>query len=214
MVDEKFNDLIALLLAIANYAKDIHYNCGGSAAYSKHLFADLLEDDLYDYIDQIKENIFLANGQEPLSSRVYLVGASLLIPPIDVPSDFLKFVKIKNLIDKCSDLLESFGGVSRGANALLDDIAGHMDKCKGLLHLQLKVIPAEEPRVTRVEEGVKVDHCDCAVEKVIDRAKAIIAKIDQNKVAETVKDYEAKNLLVAEEEEDIILNKISEKLGV
>ena len=123
MVDEKFNDLIALLLAIANYAKDIHYNCGGSAAYSKHLFADLLEDDLYTFIDEIKENVFLANGQEPLPSRVYLVGASLLIPPIDVPSDFLKFVKIKNLIDKCGELLESFGGVSRGANSLLDEIA-------------------------------------------------------------------------------------------
>jgi DNA-binding ferritin-like protein len=214
MVDEKFNDLIALLLAIANYAKDIHYNCGGSAAYSKHLFADLLEDDLYTYIDEIKENVFLANGQEPLSSRVYLTASSLLIPPIDVPSDFLKFVKIKNLIDKCGELLESFGGLSRGANALLDEIAGHMDKCKGLLHLQLKVIPDEEPRAIRVEESVKVDHCDCAVEKIIDRAKAIIAKIDQDKVAKTVKDNEAKNLLVAEDEEDKVLDKLSEKLGV
>ena len=214
MVDEKFNDLIALLVAIANYAKDIHYNCGGSAAYSKHLFADLLEDDLYTFIDEIKENVFLSNGQEPLSSRVYLTAASLLIPPVDVPSDFLKFVKIKNLIDKCSELLETFGGVGRGANALLDDIAGHMDKCKGLLHLQLKVIPAEEPRAIRVEESIKVDHCDCAVEKVIDRAKAIIAKIDQDKVADTVKDYEAKNVLVAEDEEDSALDRLSKKLGV
>ena len=207
MVDEKFNDLIAMLEAIACYAKDIHYNCGGSSAYSKHVFVDLLQDGLHSFCDQIKENVFLANGQEPLSSRVYLVGASLLIPPIDVPSDRLKFVHIKSLIDKCSELLETFGGVGRGANALLDEIAGHMDKCRGLLHLQLKTLP--------LEEGIKVDHCDCAVEKVIDRAKAIIAKIDQEKVAKTVKDYEAKNLLVAEEEtEDERLDKLSEKLGI
>ena len=56
-----FDELITQLLAIANYAKDIHYTCSGSAAYSKHLFADLLQDDVYDFIDEIKDIISTSN---------------------------------------------------------------------------------------------------------------------------------------------------------
>ena len=43
MKQDDINKLISLLLAIYNYAKDIHYNCPGESFYSNHLLADALK---------------------------------------------------------------------------------------------------------------------------------------------------------------------------
>lgn len=52
----EINKLICYLIALQNFAKDIHYSCYGEAFYGKHLFADRLQEDLYDYVDQIRYN--------------------------------------------------------------------------------------------------------------------------------------------------------------
>lgn len=80
---EKINKLIAYLIAIANYAKDIHYSCKGEAFYSKHLLADRIQDGLYDFIDQIKETCLLGNDILPLPSGEYLAMAMNLLPPLE-----------------------------------------------------------------------------------------------------------------------------------
>ena len=67
-----FDSLIFHLLAIANYAKDIHYNCVGANFYGNHLFADRFIENIYEYIDQIKEVCLLGHQIKPKKSSEYL----------------------------------------------------------------------------------------------------------------------------------------------
>ena len=200
-----FTNLIVMLMAIANYAKDIHYTCAGQAAYSKHLFADLLQDDLYDFIDDLKENAYLGQQKYPESSRVYLLAAARMIPSIDV-EDKQKFEMIAELIDETRIMLEQIEAPTRGIGSLLDNICEHLDKCCGLLYLQTR----DEGKIS---EGAnfKKEECKGCVEREVDRAKAEVAEIDRKKVADRVLDYEAQNLLVAEES---ALDRVSKKLGL
>lgn len=66
---EKFNELIVLIQAFQNACKDFHYFCHN---YARHLLADEINnDDLYDIIDSIKENVFVAEGEDPLKAKEY-----------------------------------------------------------------------------------------------------------------------------------------------
>lgn len=200
--------LIVYLTALANFAKDFHYYC---KSFGKHLFADVVEDNLYELLDEIKENVLLGSERLPYSSKKYLAVASIMTPEI-TNDDHVNLMLMQEFLKYGQSLVNAMEGTSRGENALLDEIAGHLDKAAGLTFLQLrKFTPIE----IKVEESVNVEHCKACVQKAVDRAKATLAKINDDKVAKTVLDYEAKNLLVAEgEEEENTLDKLSKKLGI
>lgn len=202
---EKFDEIVALLLAIANFAKDIHYNVSGSAAYSKHLFADLLQDDVYDFIDEIHENISLAQERIPLASKAYLEMAEAFIPNID-KEDKVSFERMRDLIKDTNERLRKIKDVpSRGAGSLLDSISEHLDKCLGLLFLQIR-------KTSSLNEEFEKEENEGQDQKPVDRKEAKRTPIDYDKVADTVKKYEEENLLVAES--DSALDRLSKKLGV
>ena len=68
-MEEKFNELIVLIQAFQNACKDFHYFCH---SFSRHLLADEINpDDLYDILDSIKENVFIAEGRTPLHAKEY-----------------------------------------------------------------------------------------------------------------------------------------------
>lgn len=136
---ENINNLIAYLVAIANFAKDIHYSCHGDAFYGKHLFADLIQDDLYKYVDLLKEICLLANETDPLPSAEYLQRAISLIPMRDKNDDSQNFEKIKNLIIITLELMEDIQNLTRGENNLLDDISQNLQQKIGLINQQLKI---------------------------------------------------------------------------
>ena len=96
---DSVNNLIAYLTAIQNFAKDIHYSSKGEAFYSKHLLADRINDDLYDFIDSIKEIFFLGNETLPLASSEYLKKAIAYIPQL-TENDSVNFVSMKNLLSE------------------------------------------------------------------------------------------------------------------
>lgn len=200
---DKFHFLIVYLMALQAFAKDFHYYC---ISFGEHLFADVVQDDLYDYIDQIKENVLLGSGELPYSSKRYLASAAVLTPTI-CENHTLNITLLQSFIGLGQEIVSAIEGTTRGQNALLDEIAGHLDKAAGLTFLQCRKFEVE------VQEGAQVEHCKACIEKAVDRAKATLAKIDYDKVARTVLDYEAQNLMVAEEEEDT-LDKLSKKLGV
>ena len=110
---EKYNLLISLLIAVCNYAKDIHYNVKGSAFYGKHLFADVILDGLDEVIDDIRENILLGNGVEPLHSSKYLRAAAELVPPI-APDDRTNFVMMKGLVDRVRGMIKGINKMIPG----------------------------------------------------------------------------------------------------
>ena len=203
---EQFNLLISMLIAISNYAKDLHYNVKGSAFYSKHLFADLILDGLDEACDDLRENVLLGNGIEPLHSSQYLRVAADLVPPV-TSDDRTNFMMMKAFVDTIRGMIEGMEAPSRGANSLLDSIGEHMDKMAGLLFLQTKEIVLQESK------GFTKEECKACVERAVDRAKAELAKIDYAKVADQIIAYGGQQQMLEGEEEDT-LDKLSKKLGV
>ena len=202
---EQYNLLVSLLIAVSNYAKDIHYNVKGSAFYSKHEFADVIGGDLgTTVIDDLRENVLLGNGVIPLHSSLYLRAAAELVPSI-TQDDRLNFVMMKALVDMVRGMVQGMEAPSRGANSLLDSIGEHMDKMSGLLFLQIKEAPVHEAKDYTKEE------CKACVEKAVDRAKAVLAKIDYPKVAAEVLDYSNQQAVL---EKENALDRLSKKLGV
>lgn len=136
---ENINNLIAYLVAIANFAKDIHYSCYGEAFYGKHLFVDLIQDDLYNYIDLLKEVCLLGNEIAPLPSSEYMRTAIELIPMRLENDDYKNFENMKSLIVDTLALMENTQNLTRGENNLLDDISQNLQQKVGLINQQIKV---------------------------------------------------------------------------
>lgn len=134
---EKVNNLICSLIAIQNYAKDIHYNCKGDSFYSKHLLADRIQDNLYDYIDQIKEVWFLAANKEPLPSGEYLSRATSLIPQL-TEDDKENFRLMENLLTVSLENIEKLNELTKGEENLVGAIAQDLQTSLGLVNQQIK----------------------------------------------------------------------------
>ena len=134
---DNINTLIEYLIAIQNFAKDIHYNCKGEAFYSKHLLADRIEENISDYIDSIKEVFFMSSFQEPLPSGEYLSRATSLIPQID-PSDKYNFRSMQNLLTNTLQHIETIENLTKGEENLIGAIAENLQTSLALVNFQIK----------------------------------------------------------------------------
>lgn len=134
---ENINKLIEYLIAICSFAKDIHYNVKGDAFYSKHLLADHLQENISEYLDQIKEVFFLASDKKPLPSGEYLSRATSLIPQIS-KDDKTNFMSMKNLLVDVLKHIESLKDLTKGEDNLISTIAQDLQNSLGLINLQVK----------------------------------------------------------------------------
>ena len=134
---DNINTLIEYLIAIQNFAKDIHYNCKGEAFYSKHLLADRIEENISGYIDSIKEVFFMASFKEPLPSGEYLSRATSLIPQID-PSDKYNFRSMQNLLTNTLEHIETLQDLTKGEENLIGAIAENLQTSLALVNFQIK----------------------------------------------------------------------------
>ncbi len=134
---EKINKLIEYLLAIANFSKDIHYNCKGDAFYSKHILCDRIGENLYDYIDTLKEIFFLAADKLPLASGEYLSRATSLIPQIE-SNDNSNFTALSILLVTTLQHIETIKDLTKGEENLLGGIAENLQASLGLVNQQIK----------------------------------------------------------------------------
>lgn len=125
------------MLAIANYAKDIHYTCHGEAFYAKHLLADRIYDGLYDFIDLLKETCLLGNEIEPLPSGEYLSRATSLIKPI-TDNDKTNFDNMKDLLVDALAIMDEMKDMTRAESSLIDNISQDLQQKLGLINLQVK----------------------------------------------------------------------------
>ena len=206
---DKFHFLVSYLTALANFAKDFHYYC---KSFGKHLFADEVYDGLYDFTDTIRESVMLASNTLPFSSRKYLSAATMLVPPI-TNDEQANLEMLEALLNVGRDLVNNFEGTSRGQNALLDEIAGHLDKMAGLTFLQLRKYEVEVEVSVKESKGYTKEECKACVERAVDRAKAELAKIDYEKVADQIVAYSGQQQML-EGEEESTLDKLIKKLGV
>ena len=134
---ENINNIIVLLVAIQNFAKDIHYNAKGDAFYSKHLLCDRIQENISDYIDSIKEVCFLPADKEPLTSKYYLKQASELIPDIQ-NDDKNDFIALSLIIMGALREIESLKDLSKGEDNLFGAIAENLQVSYGLIKRQVK----------------------------------------------------------------------------
>jgi len=202
------NELIERLMAIANYAKDIHYTCSEMDAYSKHLFMDLVHDGIDDFIDSLKENAIMGNRELPLASKKYMEEAIKFIPDIKEGKDRENFISLWGLIDDTRRELKEMKVNSRGVNSIIDSIGEHLDKMSGLLYMQTRITRGLNESEEDIE--VKNDH-EAATETPVDRKefKAVIPEVSPSQ--KTALKYDEENLLVAEESNvDRLYNKIKE----
>lgn len=134
------NKIITHVIAIREFAKDIHYTCHGEGFYGKHLLADRVFNDLEPYIDQLKECCLLGEEKKPLASITYLQGAvELLIKP-NHSSDLTNFAYLKTLINNCRELIEGLRGESSfGCEDLLGSISNTLQVLNGLITLQMLI---------------------------------------------------------------------------
>ena len=155
---ERINELIAILIAIQNFSKDIHYTCSGSASFSKHLLADRVQEEIYDFIDGLKETCILGTFKEPLASSEYLVRAVALIPEVKKEDDLENFKALSSLLLKgrriCNDIC-SDGSYEAGVNNIVGGIAEYLMNQSGVVFLQVKpYIPTDE-YMESVEDKIK-----------------------------------------------------------
>ena len=203
-MEDKFNKLIVLLQAYMNACKDFHYFC---TSYAQHLLADAVNsDDFYDIIDSIKENVFIAEGKKPLTGKEYAAQVAEATPEVLSTNEDI-IMNLYTLASDIEDLVNSMKAKRRAENVILDNVADKMAHAKTLLVIELE-------GYERIGESFKKEECEGCEEKPIDRKEAKRTKIDYDKVANTVLNYEAQNLLVAEEEEKSTLDKLADKLGV
>ena len=199
---EKFNDLIVLIQAFQNACKDFHYFCH---SYSLHLLADEINsDDLYDIIDSIKENVFIAEGKDPLKGKEYAQKVAEKTPEVK-GTDKENLGNLLALITEIKFLVNGVRTGERAWNVILDNVADKMAHAKTLVNIEMRHFEDKIAEEFDKEENKGQD------EKEVDRKEAKITPIDYNLVAKTVRNYEDQNLLVAEED---TLDKLSKKLGV
>lgn len=137
---ENINKLICYLLAIANFAKDIHYSCKGEAFYSKHLLADRIQEGLYDFIDSIKEICLLGNDILPSPSGEYLAMTMNLLPLVETDGK-KNFQNMQKLLIDCLVLMQEMlqdKDTPRAEVSLIDGIAQDLQQKLGLVNLQVK----------------------------------------------------------------------------
>lgn len=199
---EKFNDLIVLIQAFQNACKDFHYFCH---SYSLHLLADEINsDDLYDIIDSIKENVFIAEGKDPLKGKEYAQKVAEKTPEVK-GTDKENLGNLLALITEIKFLVNGVKTEERAWNVILDNVADKMAHAKTLVNIEMRHFEDKIAEEFDKEENKGQD------EKEVDRKEVKITPIDYDLVAKIVRDYEDQNLLVAEED---TLDKLSKKLGV
>lgn len=214
---DKFNLLVVLIQAYQNACKDFHYFC---KSFALHLLADEVNsDDFYGIIDSIKENVFIAEGKDPLPAKKYAEATAKATPETkDTDEKNLKqLLELANRIEEHADSIEP---EMRAFNVILDSVAEKMAHAKTLLKIELRKAGISESADTEIAESIstliaeakevlKVDKC--GTETPVDREEAKITPIDHDLVAKTIKNYEEQNLLVAEEN---TLDKLERKLGI
>lgn len=192
---ENINEVISYIVAITSFAKDIHYN---NVGYADHLLADRVVEGI-DIADDIKEQMIIAEKQMPLASKEYLKKAEKLIP--DIKEDNREnWLALADMFEDLRNVVEVVKA-NKGGNALMDNLAQAVNTSRALLFIQT--------RKHGVNEAIEHDH-EAATETPVDRKKVERKELKVSPAQQVALDYEAQNLLVAEE----ALDNLSKRLGV
>lgn len=129
---DNIDSLIVSLIIIKEFSKDIHYSCIGFEAYSWHLLADRVQENLGDYIDRLKEYL-LGIDEKPWSSKEYLITATSFIPKLEI-NTISNFKKLQEIINKTLNDINKTQLDKAGDN-LVSEIADNIRNSNGIINL-------------------------------------------------------------------------------
>lgn len=133
-----YEKLLAMLHAIRLGCADIHYQARGDSFWGNHEFADMLREDLDDFIDGINEICYLGTEREaPYSKDV--VEEALKYVPVKVADEKQMFINLKDLVYRTLTEIERLmPEASSGEANLIGGIAENLQKKFGLLWRRIK----------------------------------------------------------------------------
>ena len=119
----------------AGRVADIHYNYSASSNFfGIHKLMDEVREPINNYIDQIKEIIYLGHNEKAPVSKNILSESLTQISEFELLSD------LNNLIDEClKQIEEEKVNIDSGSSKILDDIASHLLKYRGLITKSMKI---------------------------------------------------------------------------
>lgn len=136
------SEILARLLAIYHYAKDIHYSARGESFYGIHLLMDRIADGIHGQMDSINEVCYLGKDKEAPMSTIILQSAMAKMPEmwsgnrenLEELCDLIGGT-IENIIEMIQNGSDN---MTSPEASLLDDIAKTLMLKKGLIDRSLR----------------------------------------------------------------------------
>lgn len=136
-------ELIHLLTALQIYCKDAHYAFYGATFKPFHEWADEILDPLQGYIDEIKENYFIAEGiTVPRGTEINSAAADYV--PTALGDNMQILANLLAIIAMTHNKLNGIDIKSAGLNDLLGRIDSHLLHHIALLNMALTNTKREE----------------------------------------------------------------------
>lgn len=130
-------EILIYLEAIQKTAKSIHYHSHGLNFFGDHLLMDRIQEPIYDFIDQIKENFYLASGDVPPHEKLLVTRLAEILEDGDPNLDGLKWYlehTIELLNNECKQHPDS-----ASINDMLGSISSSLANSLGLLNRRLAI---------------------------------------------------------------------------
>jgi DNA-binding ferritin-like protein len=136
------SDILARLLAIYHYAKDIHYSARGESFYGIHLLMDRVADGIHGQMDSINEVCYLGKDKEAPMSTIILQSAMAKMPEMwSGNRENLEELRdlIGGTIENILEMIENgTDNMTSSEASLLDEITQSLMLKKGLISRSLK----------------------------------------------------------------------------
>jgi DNA-binding ferritin-like protein len=131
-------DIIVYLSAIYGISKDLHYSASGNEFYSLHLMYDKISEDLLDYIDEIKENYYMARQFDvPTAKEINKETLEYMSGNSDI-------LELHNLLTLCIYHIQQYINdnetLTEGDKSLLGEIQNDLNKKIGFINRTIKNI--------------------------------------------------------------------------
>lgn len=138
-IKQIFLQLIVNLELTHAISKQLHYDASGATFYGNHLLFDRIDENLLDFVDEIKENFYMANDIPVPTAADIISTMSNQILSVNTPETLSETIKMA--IENCN-LLDESGELESGEVDLIGKIANALMKKLGFLN-RLLISPKE-----------------------------------------------------------------------